>query len=104
MHVPAGFVQSPIHQKVADTRGKLPAEAQQVYAHLYSKARDAMKATHLAKASSTACTSNAIHHALTSPTPKTRYPVANSGGVPAPLVTLSSYLFPDRLTDYLLTV
>ena len=99
-----GFVKSPIHQKVSDTRAKLPAQAPKVYAHLFSAARDAMKAAHLKRASSTACTSNAIHHALTSPTPKTRYPVANSGGVPAPIVTLSSYLFPDRLTDWLLTV
>lgn len=99
-----GFVQSPIHEKVSDSRKKLSPEAAAAYPHLYTKARAAMKADCVRKASPTSATSSAILHALTSPTPKTRYPVANSGGVPAPIVLISAALFPDRLTDYLLTV
>lgn len=99
-----GFVKSPIHDKVNDTRKKVAPEAQAVYPHLYSEQKTAQSARFVARASPTSTTSTAILHALTSPTPKTRYPVANSGGVPAPIVTLSSHIFPDRLTDYLLQV
>jgi hypothetical protein len=46
-------------------------------------------------------TSPAIEHALTSPYPRTRYPVASVYGLPAWLVVNLAVL-PDRLKDILL--
>eukprot|EP00037_Helgoeca_nana_P013762 m.127214 g.127214 ORF g.127214 m.127214 type:complete len:319 (+) comp22215_c0_seq1:37-993(+) len=46
-------------------------------------------------------TTNAIVDALTSAQPKTRYVVANVGGIPAWIVTWIAYLLPDNIQDIL---
>jgi len=43
----------------------------------------------------------AIEHALTHPTPRTRYVVANVNGVPAWVITRLLWLLPDRIADKL---
>lgn len=47
-------------------------------------------------------TSHAIEHALTSPFPRTRYPVANSNGVPAWILARMLSILPDRVADSIL--
>ena len=56
----------------------------------------------LAKADSPIVTSEAIYHAVTNPRPRTRYPVANFGGIPAYLLVFALAFIPDGLQDYIL--
>jgi len=50
-------------------------------------------------ASPTTVTTDAIFNALTDASPKTRYVVANVGGIPASFITFLLWLFPDRVID-----
>jgi len=52
-------------------------------------------------ADSTECTNEAIIHALTHPQPKTRYVVANVGGIPAWILRKVIAILPDRAADLL---
>lgn len=53
----------------------------------------------MASASEPTVTSEAIAHAITSKTPKTRYPVANAAGMTAETIGWVWWALPDRLED-----
>ena len=76
----------------------VPPEGLALYQAWADKAPKKRAANEL-KASPPAVTSDAIVHALTSSTPKTRYVVANVGGIPAWVLTTIAYVLPDRLRD-----
>jgi len=61
----------------------------------------AAKRKELAAADEPTVTTKAIQDAILSPTPKTRYVVANVGGVPAFMLTTLAWVLPDRAVDLL---
>lgn len=73
----------------------------EVYAP-YLEGLDARRMAAERKADQPTVTSSAIAHALMSPYPRTRYPVASAGGMPAWVVAWLAWILPDRLQDKLL--
>ncbi len=67
--------------------------------HPYQEKNKALIST----ASSPIVTSQAIHHALTSAYPHTRYMVGNVGGTPAAVLGWGIWLLNDRLLDRVIT-
>ncbi len=66
----------------------------------FFKARQVQLARALPKADTPQVTTDAIVHALTSPSPQTRYLVANVDGVAAWVVRYLAWLVPDRVLDW----
>jgi short-subunit dehydrogenase len=77
-----------------------PATIVSLYPKYHSEeaTRKRIKAT-LQLASNVSTTTNAISHAITAKYPKTRYPVANAFGVPAPIIAGIIPYIPDRVVD-----
>jgi len=69
------------------------------YPYLYSKAKEEERNKIFAKASPMNEATDAIVHSLTSPYPKTRYPVANLLGIPGWVLARLMWLMPDRMLD-----
>ena len=72
-----GYIKSDIFDKAERTQDPLTPECEALYGHFYDW--DA-RAQLIDKASDPVVCSRAIHHALTSPYPKTRYLVGNVNG------------------------
>jgi len=79
-------------------RTELSPESYYLYKHIFDHT-DVVVNQFLKKLSSPQVTSEAIHHALTSPYPKTRYPVAGLNGIPLWIIRALVPLFPDRVVD-----
>ena len=97
--VEPAFVQSAIHGK--QQAAGVPEAASRRYGALLAK-NAALAATNTPLASPPDVTTGAIADALFSAFPRTRYVVANVGGIPAVVVKAMWWLFPDRLLDLVL--
>jgi lambda repressor-like predicted transcriptional regulator len=75
------------------------SEKWKLYDHFTGAAAKEKKKKILEKADHPVVVSDAIHHAITSPTPKTRYAVANFMGIPAWVICLLVPWIPDRIID-----
>mmetsp|Transcript_6524 Transcript_6524/g.10660 ORF Transcript_6524/g.10660 Transcript_6524/m.10660 type:complete len:398 (+) Transcript_6524:176-1369(+) len=75
------------------------AEAKRMYSHLYSARVEREIAWNVSLAETPACTTWAIRHAISSPTPRTRYPVSNAAGLPSWLLAYAFAFLPDRFVD-----
>ncbi len=73
-----------------------------LYSKFHSSANAAKVASILKRADTTEVTSAAIEHALMSQYPQTRYPVANSNGMPSWALTWVVWLLNDRLRDIMI--
>ena len=73
----------------------------ETYPHLHNDKVHEKRRKGIAGASPPTVTSEAIFDAITSSTPKTRYAVANAGGVPAWVLALLVKYLPDRVADAL---
>eukprot|EP00730_Choanoeca_flexa_P012198 TRINITY_DN3627_c0_g1_i1.p1 TRINITY_DN3627_c0_g1~~TRINITY_DN3627_c0_g1_i1.p1 ORF type:complete len:320 (+),score=90.82 TRINITY_DN3627_c0_g1_i1:64-1023(+) len=74
----------------------------QTYASFFDGA-DERRQRAFANADTPECTTTAIEDALLSPTPATRYVVANTHGIPAWITAKLMWLLPDRAADAFLT-
>ena len=97
--VEPALVQSTIHGKMRASG--VPEAASRRYGALLAK-NAAMAAINTPLASPPDVTSGAIADALFSAFPRTRYVVANVGGIPAVGIKAMWWLFPDRLLDLVL--
>jgi short-subunit dehydrogenase len=101
------FVQTTIAESTATVSQdlvkdpELNSQMRSLYGKFYSLESAAKLKTLLRKAATPMVTSVAIEHALTAQFPKTRYPVSNSNGVPSQVLSWVSWLFNDRLNDWL---
>jgi len=69
---------------------------------MYTPEKQAEGKAFLQQAASTRVTTAAILDSLFNPRPRTRYPVAAVGPVPAGLLTFNAYFLPDRVTDWMM--
>lgn len=101
-----GSVESQIrvNSKAASNNHTLPQddEALSLYQAYYDQSRKRLKALDDDVDSPLGC-AEAILHALTSPSPKTRYLVARVGKLPVWMVRILSNVLPDRLMDHVKT-
>lgn len=81
---------------------KQEAVVGQYYQRYYDEKAKSKRSKTLSLADDPIVTTTAIYHAITSKYPKTRYPVANSDGVPAVVIDWVRWVLPDRLMDRLL--
>ena len=100
-----GYVKSSIFATSADesviSDDKLEI-VNKYYQKFYDEKAAAKRQKTLELADDPIVVTNAVIDALTSKYPKTRYPVANAGGIPAVVVDWARWLFPDRLLDLFL--
>jgi NAD(P)-dependent dehydrogenase (short-subunit alcohol dehydrogenase family) len=108
--VQPGAVRTPIFATLrnaslaaAAALGPAGSAAVAAYPHLHTAADVANEVTIELRADSTACTSEAVEHAVTSARPRTRYLVANIMGAPAWLLAGVVRALPDRLGDWVLS-
>lgn len=102
--VEPAYVRTEIFGKIQKETAELldNNEALEIYGELfYREDQKVRRAAQIAKGDSPLVTSEAIDHALFHPFPKTRYVVANFGGVPADVMMYVAWLLPDRLQDML---
>ncbi len=78
------------------------ARAREAYPELYTASRDKVAQHELATAAHPSCVSDAIEHALSSPQPRARYPVAHGAGLPAWFLSWLFWGLPDRVLDRML--
>ncbi len=100
MHVAViqpGAIATPIWGKGSDVLHDLIESAPREGLDLYGGAIRGMEPRYVSHGISTEAVSKAVAHALTSPHPKTRYPIAFEGA----LIRFISWL-PDRLRDFLI--
>lgn len=100
-----GYVKTSIFASGAEESEVSPDQQVVVDAHYrryYDEAAQAKRSKTLSLADDPSVTTSAIHHAITSKYPKTRYPVANVDGIPAAVVNWVRWLLPDRLMDRVL--
>lgn len=103
--VEPGYVQTSIFDKSPENvanaphNNAAPDHIKSLYPRLTSKEVDDNRAKSLAKADTTKVTNEAIFDALTAEKPKTRYPVANAGGIPAAAVAWLGNHMPDAIVD-----
>ncbi len=99
--VEPAYVKTEIFGKVLqETQELVTEEAMAVYGELfYRQDQKDKKTAQIALGDTPLVTSVAIDHALFDSYPKTRYVVANLGGVPADLALYIAWLMPDRLQD-----
>ncbi|GAB5033032.1 short-chain dehydrogenase reductase sdr [Nannochloropsis oceanica] len=104
--VQPGIVVSAIHDKVASsspaTSSSDSSPSATTYPHMYTPEKQAEGKAFLQQAASTRVTTAAILDSLFNPRPRTRYPVAAVGPVPAGLLTFNAYFLPDRITDWMM--
>lgn len=108
--VEPAYVKTAIFTRVAEANRRFEEEhaaesglAKQIYAHLYTPEKLAKKKEELSMADEPTVTSRVIEHAIVSSKPKTRYVVANVGGVPAAVLDWVVWALPDRAVDILLS-
>jgi len=97
--VEPAFVITPIAEKSTDF-DQIPEEQKSLYDFDGVVAKREKSFEH---ASSPDVTTEAIVHALTHPSPRTRYVVANVFGIPAWIITRLMWLLPDHIADLLVT-
>lgn len=99
-----GYVKSAIFEKSA-ADSTLPPEKKIVADTFYPRYYDDKIAQRMErlreKAADPVVTSTAIYHAISSPYPKTRYPVANVDDTPVSVISWMAWLLPDRIFDSL---
>jgi NAD(P)-dependent dehydrogenase (short-subunit alcohol dehydrogenase family) len=103
--VEPGYVNTPIVAKstqVSVIREDKKELIDQFYSRHYDAVAQEKEQTAIRLADEPTVTSAAIFDALTSKYPKTRYPVANAGGVPAMVLDWLTWL-PARLVDQMLS-
>lgn len=91
------FASSDENSKLSDEKAQMSRD---VYPKYFSEAHRAKRQSDLSLASEPTVTTNAIKDAISSRFPKTRYPVANAGGIPANVIILMQWLLPDRALDF----
>lgn len=104
------YVKSQIFARVAeasliyDTEHSTESgQSKEIYAHLFTEKKLATKKKELSMADEPTVTSEVITHAITARNPKTRYVVANVGGVPASVLDWIVWALPDRAEDILMS-
>jgi len=103
--VEPGFVKSSIAESSTARFKQQSAEEKEavtLYPHLYPADWEQKKLQVIQKGDDPICTSEAIDHALSSPYPQTRYPVASVGGFDAKIVSFLVHVLPDRLREAIL--
>ncbi len=83
----------------APNNNAAPEHIAALYPRLTSAEVENNRKKSLAKADTTKVTNEAIFDALTAQKPKTRYPVANAGGIPAKAVAWLGNHVPDVIVD-----
>jgi short-subunit dehydrogenase len=100
-----GYVKSSIFATSAE-ESTVTGEKSELVEHFYSKHYDAVaqekRQKTLLLADEPTVTSSAIFDAIASKYPKTRYPVANAGGIPAVVVDWIRWFLPARVMDRML--
>jgi short-subunit dehydrogenase len=76
-----------------------PEVIKALYPSMHSEAAMAKRTKNLEKAHTTEVTSEAIFDAITSPHPRSRYPVAGAYGIPARIVQIIACFLPDTILD-----
>jgi short-subunit dehydrogenase len=103
--VEPGYVKSSIFATSAEesaVTGEKKQLVDQFYSRYYDDIAQEKRKKTLLLADEPTVTSSAIFDAIASKYPKTRYPVANAGGVPALAVDWIRWLLPARVMDQLL--
>ena len=98
-----GAVATPIWDKNTGENAQflsLSEEEQSLYKHVYAGAKENVEKL-VQTAAGPESTSQAMVHAITAKTPKTRYVVATVFGAPAILLSWICWLLPDRVLDIL---
>lgn len=107
--VQPGFVKTTIAQTTEEVSMDIVKDPatnslmRSLYAKFYSADSSRKLAQLVKRADTTEVTSRAIEHALVDRYPKTRYPVSNSNGVPAWLLSWIAWLANDDINDFLVS-
>jgi short-subunit dehydrogenase len=100
--VEPGYVKSSIFGS-SDENSKLSDEAaknaREVYPNYFSEEQMIKRQRVISLADEPTVTTFAIKDAITSQYPKTRYPVANAGGLSANMLVFLVWILPDRALD-----
>lgn len=102
--VEPGYVRTPIFGKSAEASKngyKQESEVNMIYKKYTDDAFVARRANDVKSASNATVTTDAIWHAIVSPTPSTRYVVAGAAGLPGWFAVFMDWLLPDRAVDEL---
>lgn len=80
-----------------------PERVRALYPALHSEDARKKRMANVEKAHNTDCTSDAIAHAISSPYPRSRYPVAGAFGIPAEVIAVLSSYLSDSIMDGILS-
>ncbi len=101
--VEPGYVETPIKDKNFGAHGpeRLATEEERRTYVAFFSAYEAKRKKNFYKAATVEVTTEAITHALTSPTPDTRYVVGNVLGIHAIFTVAMTWILPDRVLDFI---
>jgi len=97
-----GYIKTEILQSryENDVFNKLSSEHKELYKQVFFDSFEKEKAR-LKKAGEIEESTEAIINAISSPYPKTRYPISNVNGIPTHFFILTLPFLPDRITDFI---
>lgn len=97
------YVKSALATKAGLEQNPSP-ELAALYPSIYSEAAEKKRLKGIAGGDEPTVTTDAIVHAITAPTPRTRYPVANFNGIPSQLIVYMIQFMPDYAVDFIFTI